>query len=140
MSKIYLGMTSGYGPLAQALPITNILKEEKKHDIVCNMFEGESRKILGQLGYKLRDMKKTAKKPESIIPSGREWWNMGYFFGRLGYLDYEYVDYLVSECIKFMRDEKIEAVISVLDPIAAISSKVLNIPLKIGRASCRERV
>ena len=129
MSKIYLGMTSGYGPLAQALPIVNILKDEKGHDIVCNMFGGESRTVLGQLGYKLRDLVAIDRKPENMLPSGREWWTMGYFFGRLGYLDLEYVDRLVSECVKFMKAEKVEAVISVLDPIAAISSKILNIPL-----------
>lgn len=135
MKKIYLGMTSGYGPLAQALPIVNILKEDKDIEIICNMFDGASREVLNSLGFRLRELKKR-NIPENVIPSSREWWNMGYFFGKLGYLEYDYVNDLVSDCVMLFKQEKIELVISVLDPIAAVASKILNIPLVSISQSC----
>lgn len=135
MKKIYIGMTSGYGPLAQALPIVNILKEDKDIEIISNMFDGASREVLGSLGFTLRELTKR-KVPENVIPSSRQWWDMGYFFGKLGYLEFDYVNSLVSDCVALFKKEKIALVISVLDPIAAVASKILNIPLVSISQSC----
>lgn len=60
----------------------------------------------------------------------------GLFFGKLGYLEYDYVNDLVSYCVMLFKQEKIELVISVLDPIAAVASKILNIPLVSISQSC----
>ena len=78
MKNIYIGMTSGYGPLAQALPIVEILKEDKNIGILTYMFSGTSRELLLSLGYKMMDLQKISL-PKNVIPASREWWNLGFF-------------------------------------------------------------
>ena len=52
-----------------------------------------------------------------------------FFFGKLGYLNYEYVNCLVKDIINQFKINNIKLVISVLDPIAATAAKILNLPL-----------
>ncbi len=96
--NIFIGMSGGFGPLAQVLPITDILKQNG-YKIYANIHRN-ARDMLEMEGYELAEFP-DRNLPNSAIPPCREWWNLGYFFGKYGYGDYTYVKELVNDYLNF---------------------------------------
>lgn len=131
--NIFIGMSGGFGPLAQVLPITDILKESG-YNIWMNIHRN-ARDMVKREGYNLIEFP-NREVPKNAMEACREWWNLGFFFCKYGYSDDEYVKRLVEDYIEVYKQKKINLVIAVLDPICFIAAKVLNLPIISVTQSC----
>lgn len=131
--NIFIGMSGGFGPLAQVLPITNILKQ-KGYKILANIHRN-AREMLQMEGYELVEFP-DRELPKNAIPPCREWWNLGYFFCKYGYGDYTYVKTLVNDYLDLFVQREIGLVIAALDPICVIAAKILKLPIISITQSC----
>ena len=131
--NIFVGMSGGFGPLAQILPITKILKE-RGYNLWLNIHRN-ARDMVEREGYNLIDFP-IRELPKSVMPACREWWNLGFFFCKYGYSDAEYVKRLVEDYMEVYKKRQISLVIAVLDPICYIAAQVLGLPIISVTQSC----
>lgn len=132
-NSVFIGMSSGFGPLAQIMPIADELKKYD-YESFCFIlrFAGEMIKTMDLRFLELPEIP-TAK---TINPKSPYWWNQDYFWTKYGYMDYEYVKALVENYTNALLDIKPKVVISSLHPVSAIVARRLKIPLVCVTQSC----
>ncbi len=133
---IFVGMTSGFGPLAQIIPIVNELKKNG-YKIIC-FIERNGKNILTNMGIEILDFPEIPL-PDNVYPSGPEWWNLDYFWGKYGFNDYSYLELLIQTFSAEIEKYKPELIISVLHPPAAILARKFGVPLVCVTQSCMHK-
>lgn len=123
--NVFVGMAGGFGPLAQVIPILENL-DKKKFNIICNAAQS-SRTVLESLGYYYIEIP-NLDLPKSLVSNGQTWWDLDHYWGRFGYLDYQYVKQLIELRLEVIESLNPAIVISQFNPPTSIVSKILNIP------------
>ena len=131
--SIFIGMSSGFGPLAQIFPIANELKKQNI-EIVCTIlrYAGD---MIKKLGFTHLELKPSETPPKSI-PNTPDWWNQDYYWAKYGYLNYDYVKSIIDKYTEVIEKIKPKAIISALDPPSTAVAWRLGIPLVVITQAC----
>lgn len=132
-TRVFVGMSGGFGPLSQVLPIIETL-ERDRFDITCYI-ASSSANMVKELGYKFLESPCVAP-PKKLIPKGYKWWNIDHYWGRFGYIDPEYINAMLPARIEQIRQYKPDVIISQFSPPTEIAARVLGIPLAAVTQSC----
>lgn len=123
--NIFVGMSGGFGPLAQVLPILEEL-DKNQFNIICNTAR-PTMAVLKSLGYNFLEIMDLGL-PSSLVPKGQTWWDLDHYWGRFGYLDYEYVKKLTEIRLEAISSCEPDLIISQFSPPTSIVCKILRKP------------
>jgi hypothetical protein len=130
---IFVGLSSGLGPLPQAMPIVKELSMEG-YNIYCNIADSGS-EIIKSAGYNHIDLP-YVELPKTLTSKGYKWWDLDHYWGRFGYLDYDYVHTTFTNYIKIIQEIKPSLILCQFCPPAIVAAKVLNIPVVCLTQAC----
>lgn len=131
--KVFVGMSGGFGPLSQVLPIIDTF-EKDKFDISCYIASA-SADMVKRLGYGFIDAP-YIDPPKLLIPKGYNWWDIDHYWGRFGYIDPEYVNAMITARVDAIKQFDPDFIISQFSPPTEIAAKVLGVPLISVTQSC----
>ena len=131
--RVFVGMSGGFGPLSQVLPIIETFEKEE-FDITCYI-ASSSASMVKMLGYKFLEAP-FIPPPQKLIPKGYHWWDIDYYWGKFGYIDQAYLDEMIPAKVEQIRKCKPDFIISQFSPPTEIAAKVLGVPLISVTQSC----
>ncbi|WP_270167292.1 glycosyltransferase [Paenibacillus sp. SYP-B4298] len=124
---IFVGMSSGFGPLPMIMPIVKKL-EERGFEVICNIAE-DSAIVLKRAGFTHYDEIPVLELPDNLSPKGPKWYDLDHYWGRWGYLDFNYVRASVLSYIGAIQKMKPDLIIAQFSPPTTIAARFLGIPL-----------
>lgn len=131
--NVFVGMSGGFGPLSQVLPIIETFDKDK-FDITCYI-ASSSAEMVKSLGYKFCEAPKV-NAPKVLLPKGRKWCDIDHYWGRFGYIDREYVNEMIPAKVKLIENCNPDFIVSQFSPPTEIAAKILNVPLISITQSC----
>ncbi|AJQ26603.1 glycosyltransferase [Pelosinus fermentans] len=131
--NIFVGMSGGFGPLSQVLPIIESFDKEK-FDITC-FIASSSATLVKNLKYKFLEAP-YVEPPKNLIPKGHKWCNIDHYWGRFGYIDSDYVNAMIPARVEAIRTCSPDFIISQFSPPTEIAARILKVPLISITQSC----
>lgn len=130
---LYVGMTGGFGSLAQVIPILEQLNPDK-YRVLCSINHGAAHAVK-RLGYEFVPYPDVGE-PSLVTPKGRHWCQLDQYWGRFGFADHKYFLSLIQARLALVEELAPDILLTQFCPPTEVIARITGIPIICVTQSC----